>query len=138
MRSDHGPPGRPAPAGPDPSAWCRCDLGSRDGPDGEVVVVHVVGELDLLAAPMLVSVLDRALARIPRHLVVDLAGVGFCGVRGLSVLAGTADTASARDIGYEVRGLAPRHHQILSLLDGPGRRTAVTARGLTSDTRPGR
>lgn len=78
----------------------------------------MVGELDLLTAPTLASVLDRALARDPWHLVVDLAGLGFCGVRGLSVLVAAAGTAAARAIGYELRGLAPRHHRILSLLDG--------------------
>lgn len=48
--------------------------------------VTVTGELDMATRPRLDAALDRALADGPRRLVVDLLGVGFCGVTGVAAL----------------------------------------------------
>ncbi|WP_086840400.1 STAS domain-containing protein [Amycolatopsis kentuckyensis] len=48
--------------------------------------VTVTGEIDMATRPRLDEELDRALAATPRRLVVDLLGVGFCGVTGVAAL----------------------------------------------------
>jgi len=48
--------------------------------------VTVAGEIDMATRPRLDEELDRAVAAAPRRLVVDLLGVGFCGVTGVASL----------------------------------------------------
>ncbi|MGW4065717.1 STAS domain-containing protein [Amycolatopsis sp. NPDC004747] len=48
--------------------------------------VTVTGEIDMATRPRLDEELDRAVASAPRRLVVDLLGVGFCGVTGVASL----------------------------------------------------
>jgi len=48
--------------------------------------VTVTGEIDMATRPRLDAELDRAVAAAPRRLVVDLLGVGFCGVTGVASL----------------------------------------------------
>ncbi|WP_206785981.1 STAS domain-containing protein [Amycolatopsis sp. MtRt-6] len=50
------------------------------------VRVTVAGEIDMATRPRLDEELDRAVAAAPRLLVVDLLGVGFCGVTGVASL----------------------------------------------------
>ena len=49
--------------------------------------VTVTGELDMTTCPRLDAELDRAVAEAPHRLVLDLLGVGFCGVTGVAALA---------------------------------------------------
>ncbi len=53
----------------------------------EAVVVAADGDLDLGSAPVLRARARAVLADRPGALIVDLAGVGFCGSAGLQVLA---------------------------------------------------
>lgn len=72
-----------------------------------VVVVEVAGEVDLLTAPKLRSVLMDPLLVEPGHgpvLVVDLSGVTFLGSSGLAVLAEAAEVA--QDRGFLMRVVA--------------------------------
>ncbi|MEU4253170.1 STAS domain-containing protein [Amycolatopsis sp. NPDC026612] len=48
--------------------------------------VTVTGEIDMATRPRLDEELDRAVAAAPGRLVVDLLGVGFCGVTGVASL----------------------------------------------------
>ena len=68
------------------------------------MVLRVVGEIDQLTYPVLHAALAAALFgavdQPARHVVVDLAGVTFCDVRGLTLLADTAKTAIANETGY--------------------------------------
>lgn len=48
--------------------------------------VTVTGEIDMATRPRLEEELDRAVAAGPERLVVDLLGVGFCGVTGVAAL----------------------------------------------------
>jgi anti-anti-sigma factor len=50
------------------------------------VRVTVAGEIDMATRPRLDDELDRAVAAAPDRLVVDLLGVGFCGVTGVASL----------------------------------------------------
>jgi anti-anti-sigma factor len=49
--------------------------------------VTIAGEIDMATRPRLDEELDRAVAAAPERLVVDLLGVGFCGVTGVASLA---------------------------------------------------
>jgi anti-sigma B factor antagonist len=63
------------------------------GPDA--TVVHVVGEIDTLTAPVLRAQLDEHLPVVPL-LVLDLSDVTFLGSAGLAVLVAAKDAADAR------------------------------------------
>jgi anti-sigma B factor antagonist len=54
----------------------------------------VVGEIDLLTAPMLERVIEAAEPRAPRRLTVDFARVSFVDVSGLRVLLEAARRAN--------------------------------------------
>ena len=85
------------------------DTGAGDGTDvGEIIrfdvvdhgpdvrVLHVVGELDTLTAPLLQVRLAEQLAQV-RIVVLDLSDVTFLGSAGLAVLVGAKDDADSRD-----------------------------------------
>src|SRR6476660_2979171 len=82
-------------------------------------VLHVVGELDTLTAPLLAVRLAEQQAAVPK-LVVDLSEVSFLGSAGLAALVEAKDAAD-RDV--------------CQLLVGPGARIvrrALEATGLLS------
>ena len=70
----------------------RFDVVSH-GPDARVV--HVVGEIDTLTAPVLRTRLDEQVAAVPL-LVLDLSDVTFLGSAGLAVLVAAKDEADRR------------------------------------------
>lgn len=71
------------------------------------MLVRVVGEVDLLTAPMLAEVLElarrdtRSLADI-KDIIVDLRLVVFLGAAGLAVLARASDSCARDDVGFRV------------------------------------
>src|SRR3954451_6271827 len=83
------------------------DPTDQDGEVGEVVrfdvvrhgddatVVHVVGEIDTLTAPVLRAQLDEHIPAVSL-LVLDLSDVTFLGSAGLAVLVAAKDAADAR------------------------------------------
>jgi anti-sigma B factor antagonist len=85
----------------------RVDSADDAGEVGEVVrfdvvthgsdatVVHVVGEIDTLTAPVLRAQLDEHLPVVPL-LVLDLSEVTFLGSAGLAVLVAAKDATDAR------------------------------------------
>jgi hypothetical protein len=83
----------------------------------------------------LYAALDDALNRRPprhtaRYVVVDLAGVTFCCVRGFALLADISLDAAASASGFAFSGLTPsleRHAQILWAGRGPIRRYPTAA-----------
>lgn len=92
----------------DPVSDPGASTGSFDGSDvGEIIrfdvvdhgpgvrVLHVVGELDTLTAPLLQARLGEQLAEVDR-LVLDLTDVTFLGSAGLAVLVGAKDDADGR------------------------------------------
>lgn len=60
---------------------------------GETVVLNVVGEIDLVTAPVLEESITTVLERRPEMLVVDLSEVGFLASVGMSVLIGCNERA---------------------------------------------
>lgn len=75
---------------------------------GEIALVHVSGEVDLVSIPALQGALTRALVRRPDHLIVDLGGTTFCGARALALLVRSGEVAAELDVGYSVCAV-PRH-----------------------------
>jgi len=71
-----------------------------DGHGSGATVVHVVGEIDTLTAPLLRSQLDEQIAVVPL-LVLDLSDVTFLGSAGLAVLVAAKDDADRR--GHRLR-----------------------------------
>ena len=59
-------------------------------------VLHVVGEIDTLTAPLLRAQLDTQVSRTPL-LVLDLTDVSFLGSAGLAVLVAAKDDAESRE-----------------------------------------
>ena len=69
---------------------------TADGPGGRAV--HVTGELASGTAAYLDAVLEYQVAARPARVVVDLSEVSFLGVRGVAVLARTAERARHRSL----------------------------------------
>jgi anti-sigma B factor antagonist len=59
-------------------------------------VLHVVGEIDTLTAPLLRAQLDGQIPQVPL-LVLDLTEVTFLGSAGLAVLVAAKDDAETHD-----------------------------------------
>lgn len=78
-------------------------VASRDG----WTAVLVGGDLDLATAPRLRERLRSVHAEGHRHLLIDLAGVGFCDSTGLGVLVGAARRARSDGGDVELSGLTP-------------------------------
>jgi anti-anti-sigma factor len=79
------------------------------------VLVRVVGELDLVTAPVLDRHLAGAASRERPRVVVDLSGVTFLDVRGINSLV-TAQ-AAAHQVGSNLvlRGAGPQVHRLLEV-----------------------
>lgn len=99
--------------------WCECTAMAITSPAGEVIVVRVVGEVDLATYAVLRDALADSLARGPCHLVIDIAAVTFCSVRGLTLLVQTAAAAAERRTGYAVSGASAQINRIWALLWAP-------------------
>lgn len=111
------PPLHPvAAAHHDPAVACGCDVHTETGPAGEIVVLRVAGEIDLLTLPLVQTALTAAMGQVPDALVVDLAAMRFCCVRGLHVLTDTAHTATTSGISYALSGLHPHLDRIATML----------------------
>lgn len=64
-----------------------------------LVVIHVSGEVDIVAAPTLRHCIDEQLCKV-RSLVLDLTGTSFFGAAGLSVLVHAADRARQHEVSW--------------------------------------
>jgi anti-sigma B factor antagonist len=79
------------------------DLGSRRSGDHVVIALH--GELDLVDAPVVTAALGVVAAHEPR-IIVDLAGLEFIDVSGVSALS--RGRKHARDAGGDLLLAAPQ------------------------------
>ena len=86
------PPLDPADEAGDVGEVVRFDVVTHGS---DATVVHVVGEIDTLTAPVLRAQLDEHLPTVPL-LVLDLSDVTFLGSAGLAVLVAAKDAADAR------------------------------------------
>lgn len=60
---------------------------------GETVVLAVVGEVDLVTAPVLEESISTAFAQEPDMVIVDLSEVSFLASVGMSILIGSNERA---------------------------------------------
>lgn len=109
------PVGRPLP----PADLCRCDLTS---PHDGIVLLRITGEIDLGSIGRVEDAVRTVLGRRPEHVVVDLAGMGFCGLRGLALLVAARATAAGLGIGLVVTGAPAQAVRVWSLLWEPAQR----------------
>jgi anti-anti-sigma factor len=95
---------------------CSCTATSIPAPAGEVRVLRVAGEVDLLTIEVLQGALTSSLARGPCHLLVDLAELTFCSVRGLSLLVQAGRTAAGQGTGYSVTAASRQTNRAWTVL----------------------
>jgi anti-anti-sigma factor len=95
---------------------CSCELDTETGPAGAILVLRVAGEIDMATLPVVQSALTAATDQRPGDLVVDLAAVSFCCVRGFALLATAARTAQADGISYALSGLPAHLDRVATLL----------------------
>lgn len=93
-----------------------CEPGIESGPAGNIVVLRLAGEIDLLTIAAARAALVEAVALRPADLVIDLAAVTFCCVRGFALLAATAHDARSSGICCAVSGMLPHVDRVASML----------------------
>jgi anti-anti-sigma factor len=64
----------------------RAELSITVHRTGDEVVLRLAGEIDMLTAAQLSTVVNEVLADPPPRIVLDLAGVTFCDSQGLGTL----------------------------------------------------
>lgn len=67
------------------------------------VILHVAGEIDLLAEPSLHAHVSTLLASRPERLIIDLSQVSFMGATGLSVLIKSRGAAAQQGTALKLR-----------------------------------
>ena len=102
---------------------------------GTVVLVALDGEIDLCSVTEVEKVAHAALAERPLHLVVDLAEVRFCDVRGLRLLTDTLPReARQTGVSYTLADVPRQLAHLMALVrpyDRPQQR-ATTAEALSA------
>lgn len=89
------------------SPRCRCCLATLSSPVGDIILLHVAGEVDLRSFAVLETALDDVLDRLPEHLVIDLTELFFCSSYGLSAITRTARAATANGTRYSICATSP-------------------------------
>lgn len=97
-------------------AQCSCTATSMASPAGEVIVVRVAGEVDLLTISYLRDALADSVARDPCDVIVDLSAMTFCDVRGMAALVEAGATAAGRGIAYGVAAAPALVNRVWPLL----------------------
>lgn len=85
--------------------------------DGETVVLHVEGDLDVLTAPTLGTHLDVALTGDLALLIVDITGVGFLSSAGISMLVETHRLTERAGISLRVVAEGPATARPLRMMN---------------------
>jgi anti-sigma B factor antagonist len=85
---------------------------------GNVVVLALTGELDMLTAPRLEEVIAAAAGKSPAAMIVDLSGVKFLATAGLNVLvAASLDVTGSEQFGIVAQGAVVRRPLVLTGID---------------------
>ena len=75
-----------------------------DEPTTGVLVLRPIGEIDLYTVALLRDVVAAALQTTPHLVVIDLAGVGFLGAKGVRAVVEAKARASSLDIPLRLAG----------------------------------
>ncbi len=82
---------------------------------GDMVIVTVSGELDLVTAPQLAESVDLLLTKQPDAIVIDLSSVGFLASAGMSLLVSTHQQLG-ESMGFAVVADGPATGRPLSVI----------------------
>ncbi len=82
-------------------------LGLRAAVRSGVLVISLTGELDLCTQTQLADALDRLTHGVTGPVVVDLADLGFCDLRGMAGLMSGFGLAKRRGVVLAIAGLSP-------------------------------
>lgn len=93
--------------------------------DPDEIVLKLAGEIDMLTAARLSSVVNELLADAPVRIVLDMAGVTFCDSQGLGTIVVLTKKASHSQ---SVLLLTNVGDFLLRVLDITGLRSALTVR----------
>lgn len=93
--------------------------------DPDETVLKLAGEIDMLTAARLSSVVNEILADAPVRIVLDMAGVTFCDSQGLGTIVVLTKKASHSQ---SVLLLTNLGDFLLRVLDITGLRSALTLR----------
>lgn len=96
-----------------PSDHCSCDVTS---PSAGIILLRIRGEVDLYTIGRVEDGVRSVLASRPRHVVVDLTGMGFCGLRGLATIVTAHLTAAGLGIGFSVCGAPAQAVRVWSVM----------------------
>ncbi|GGQ49450.1 STAS domain-containing protein [Couchioplanes azureus] len=81
------------------------------------LILAVAGELDASNRVEVHDALHDAIAaHAPRHVVIDLAGLGFCDLAGMRVLAGILRQLTADGVPCHMRSPQPHVARLLRLI----------------------
>ncbi|MGW2587152.1 STAS domain-containing protein [Streptomyces virginiae] len=85
--------------------------------DGQCLVVHVGGEMDIEREPMLRSALHTAITRPggPDEIVIDLTDLSFCDSAGLNALIHARQTATEHGRHISLRNPQPQFLRLLEM-----------------------
>lgn len=89
------------------------------------VVLKLAGEIDMLTAAQLSSIVNEILAEPPARIVLDMGGITFCDSQGLGTLVVLSRKASHAQT---VLSLTNVGDFLLRVLDITGLRSALTVR----------
>jgi anti-sigma B factor antagonist len=93
--------------------------------DPDEIVLKLAGEIDMLTAARLSSVVNEILAEAPVRIVLDMTGVTFCDSQGLGTIVVLTKKASHSQ---SVLMLTNVGDFLIRVLDITGLRSALTVR----------
>ncbi|MBM7083439.1 MULTISPECIES: STAS domain-containing protein [Micromonospora] len=106
----------------------RAELSITVHRTGDEVVLRLAGEIDMLTAAQLSTVVNEVLADPPPRIVLDLAGVTFCDSQGLGTLVVLSRKASHSQCLLMLSNVGDF---LLRVLDITGLRSALMIRNET-------
>lgn len=106
----------------------RAELSITVHRSGDEVVLRLAGEIDMLTAAQLSTVVNEVLADPPPRIVLDLAGVTFCDSQGLGTLVVLSRKASHSQCLLMLSNVGDF---LLRVLDITGLRSALMIRNET-------
>lgn len=95
---------------------CACRATSFSSAAGEIIVLQVGGDVDLLTLAVLQAALTDGLARRPCHLIVDVAEMRFCSGQGMALLVMAGRTAAGLGTAYAVTAASGHLNRMWSVL----------------------
>ncbi|WP_091603580.1 STAS domain-containing protein [Micromonospora mirobrigensis] len=107
----------------------RAELSITVHRSGDEVVLRLAGEIDMLTAAQLSTVVNEVLADAPPRIVLDLGGVTFCDSQGLGTLVVLSRKASHAQCLLVLSNVGDF---LLRVLDITGLRSALMIRNETA------